>query len=139
MQESNTYNLTKHWGNWLGKTKWDYFSTITYKFDINSKRNENIMLEIEKKIQSKMKNYKVFWIMEQTGNKYQTHNHLLIKGNGVKDEIITHLKKKNLINDKFIKHIKYDKQLGANYYVCKYIKSKNIRYGISYSDNYKLK
>ena len=26
-------------GNWLGKTKWDYFSTITYRYDIKAKQN----------------------------------------------------------------------------------------------------
>ena len=31
-----------------------------------------------------------------------------------------------------------EKELGATFYVSKFIKSDNIKYGISYSDNYKL-
>ena len=36
-QESKT---VKAMGNWLGKTKWDYFSTITYRYDVKAKQND---------------------------------------------------------------------------------------------------
>ena len=34
-------------GNWLGKTKWDTFSTITYRYDVKAKQNFKIMTGLE--------------------------------------------------------------------------------------------
>ena len=50
-----------------------------------------------------------------------------------------YLKSKKLVDKRFVKHLEYEKELGATFYVSKFIKSDNIKYGISYSDNYKLK
>jgi hypothetical protein len=135
----NTAQLVKEWGNWLGETTWDFFTTITYKHNIKPRRNESIMLDLERTLRSHLKSFKVFWVMEHTSNNYQTHNHLLIKGNGIKDEVNNYLKSKKLVDKRFVKHLEYEKELGATFYVSKFIKSDNIKYGISYSDNYKLK
>lgn len=43
---------------------------------------------------------------------------------------------RNKLND--LLPIEKEKELGATFYVSKFIKSDNIKYGISYSDNYKL-
>ncbi len=59
----------------------------------------------------------MFWVTEFTNYNYNTHNHLLLKGNVVGD-INYHLKNKSLIGD-HIKHLPYEK--GANMYVAKYI------------------
>jgi len=97
------------------------------------------MFDLEKTLRSHLKSFKIFWVMEHTSNNYQTHNHLLIKGNGIKDEVNNYLKSKKLVDKRFVKHLEYEKELGATFYVSKFIKSDNIKYGISYSDNYKLK
>ena len=31
----------KQMSNWLAKTKWDYFSTITYRYDVKAKQLQN--------------------------------------------------------------------------------------------------
>jgi|TARA_B100000768_G_scaffold63272_1_gene61239 hypothetical protein len=139
MYTENTSQLVQTWGNWLNETSWDYFTTITYKHNIKPRRNERIMFDLENSLKSHLKNFKMFWVMEHTSNNYQTHNHLLIKGNGVKEEVNSYLKKKRLVDERFVKHMKYEKGLGASFYVSKYIKSESIKYDISYSDNYKLK
>ena len=139
MYTNNTAQLVKVWGNWLNETSWDYFTTITYKYDIKPKRNERIMFDLERSLRSRLKSFKVFWVMEHTSNNYQTHNHLLIKGNGIKEEVNNYLKNKRLVDKRFVKHLEYKKELGATFYVSKFIKSENIKYDISYSDNYKLK
>lgn len=77
--------------------------------------------------------HNIFWIMEYTSNGYQTHNHMLIEGEGVKQEIDRYLKEKNLVDDRFVKHIAYNSSLGANYYVTKYISSDDIEYDFSLS------
>ena len=138
MYANNTAKLVKGWGKWLSETSWDFFTTITYKHNIKPTRNEKIMFDLESTLRSHIKNFKMFWVMENTSNNYQTHNHLLIKGNGIKDEVNKFLKNKILVDKRFVKHLEYEKELGATFYVSKFIKSNNIKYGISYSDNYKL-
>lgn len=138
MYANNTAQLVKGWGEWLSETSWDFFTTITYKHNIKPTRNEKIMFDLESTLRSHIKNFKMFWVMEHTSSNYQTHNHLLIKGNGIKDEVNKFLKSKRLVDKRFVKHLEYEKELGATFYVSKFIKSNNIKYGISYSDNYKL-
>ena len=125
MYTNNTAQLVKGWGNWLNETSWDYFTTITYKYDIKPKRNERIMFDLERSLRSRLKSFKVFWVMEHTSNNYQTHNHLLIKGNGIKEEVNNYLKNKRLVDKRFVKHLEYEKELGATFYVSKFIKSDN--------------
>ena len=76
--------------------------------------------------------------MEHTTNGYQTHNHLLLKGIGIKEVVEDFLIKKKLVNKKLIRHYDYQSEQGASYYVSKYIRSQNIEYGIAYSENSKL-
>ena len=123
MYTNNTAQLVKGWGNWLSETSWDFFTTITYKHNIKPTSNERIMFDLESTLRSHIKNFKMFWVMEQTSNNYQTHNHLLIKGNGIKDEVNKFLKSKRLVDKRFVKHLEYEKELGATFYVSKFIKS----------------
>lgn len=138
MYKSNTLELVNTWGGWLNRVEWKYFSTITYKFDIKPNRNEKIMLQLEDYLCKNIDRYSMFWIMEHTSNGYQTHNHLLLDGDGIKEEVNDFLLKKNLVNEKFIRHYDFEHEKGASHYVCKFIKSDNVRYGISYSDDFKL-
>ena len=34
MYKENQKKAVVNMGNWLAETKWDYFSTITYRYDI---------------------------------------------------------------------------------------------------------
>ena len=131
----NKTEITRSWGDWLSKKSWDFFSTITYKHNIKPKRNEQIMFDLEKSLQEKIKSFKMFWIMEHTSNGYQTHNHLLIEGDKVDKVVNQFLISKSLINKKYVRHIPYNKDLGATYYVSKYICSKSVHYGIIQSNS----
>jgi hypothetical protein len=112
-------------GNWLGKTKWDYFSTITYRYDVKAKQNLRIMTGLEEYLKSLDKPFNMFWVTEFTNYNYNTHNHLLVKGDIV-DNINYHLKSKSLIGD-HVKHLPYEK--GASMYVSKFICDDKIDYG----------
>ena len=113
-------------GNWLAKTKWDTFSTITYRYDVKTKQNYDIMTGLEEYLKSLDKSFNMFWVTEFTNYNYNTHNHLLLKGNVVGD-INYHLKSKSLIGD-HIKHLPYKE--GANMYVSKYICDDKINWGL---------
>ena len=112
-------------GNWLGKTKWDYFSTITYRYDIKAKQNFKIMTDLERHLMTLKKPFNMFWVTEYTNYNYNTHNHLLVKGDIVGD-INYHLRSKSLIGD-HVKHLPYEKS--ASMYVSKFICDDKTNYG----------
>ena len=104
-------------GNWLGKTKWDYFSTITYRYDIKPKQNYRIMKGLERYLERLNKPFNMFWVTEFTNYNYNTHNHLLVKGDIVGD-INSHLRSKSLIGS-HVKHLPYEKS--ASMYLSMYV------------------
>ena len=113
-------------GNWLGGMPWDIFSTITYRYDIKAKQNYKIMTGLEEYLNSLNKPFNMFWVTEYTNYNYNTHNHLLLKGDIVKD-INSHLRSKGLIG-KHVKHEPYKE--GANMYVAKYICDEKVNYNL---------
>ena len=119
----------KEYANWLGKTNWDIFSTLTYRYDVKEKQNYRIMTALEKYLQTLKKSFKMFWVTEFTNYNYNTHNHLLVKGDIVED-INYHLKSKSLISDK-VKHLPYEKE--SSIYVSKYICDRKTNWNISES------
>ena len=112
-------------GNWLAETKWDIFSTITYRHNIKAKQNYDIMTGLEEYLDSLNKPFNMFWVTEYTNYNYNTHNHLLLKGDIVGD-INSHLKSKSLIGD-HVKHLPYEKS--ASMYVSKFICDEKTNYG----------
>ena len=121
-QQSQT---VKQMSNWLCKTNWDYFSTITYRYDVKAKQNFRIMTDLEEYLNSLNKPFNMFWVTEYTNYNYNTHNHLLLKGDIVGD-INSHLRSKSLIGD-HVKHLPYEKS--ASMYVSKFICDDKIDWG----------
>ena len=113
-------------GNWLGETKWDTFSTITYRYDVKAKQNFKIMTDLERHLMTLNKPFNMFWVTEYTNYNLNTHNHLLVKGDIV-DDINSHLKSKSLISD-HVKHLPYEKS--ASMYVAKYICDEKTNWGV---------
>ena len=85
------------------------------------------MFSLEKYLKSLKIKFNLFWVMEHTNRNTSTNNHLLIKGNRVEKEIEYHLKSKKLIGNQ-VKHEKYN--IGASYYVSKYMCDSEVKYGI---------
>ena len=133
MYDITTKHLVQQWGGWLNSFEWDYFSTITYKFDISPRRNESLMLELEKRLIKEVPIHNMFWVMEHTSNGYQTHNHLLLSGDGSRYEVDRFLSERKLVNPKFVQHSAYDSSQGATYYISKHIRSPSVKYGISFN------
>ena len=124
MYNNKQREIVKSMGNWLGGMPWDIFSTITYRYDIKAKQNYRIMKGLERYLESLKKPFNMFWVTEYTNHNYNTHNHLLVKGNIVGD-INYHLKSKSLIGD-HVKHLPYEKS--ASMYVSKFICDDKIDY-----------
>ena len=119
----------KEMSNWLGSMSWDIFSTVTYRYDVKKWQNYKIMTALEKYLQTLKKPFKMFWVTEFTNYNYNTHNHLLVKGDIVGD-INYHLKSKSLIGDR-VKHLPYEKE--ASIYVSKFICDRKTNWNISKS------
>ena len=108
---------------------WDVFSTVTYRYDVKEKQNYRTMTALEKYLQTLKKPFKMFWVTEFTNYNYNTHNHLLVKGDIVGD-INYHLKSKSLTG-KHVKHEPYKKE--ASIYVSKFICDRKTYWNISES------
>ena len=54
---------------------------------------------------------------------------MLIKGEGVNEAVESYLRVKNLLYNNVV-HYPYEKTLGANYYVTKFIGSDKIEWGV---------
>jgi hypothetical protein len=126
MYRGNQREIVRSMGNWVGGMPWDIFSTITYRYDIKAKQNFRIMTGLEEYLKSLDKPFNMFWVTEFTNYNYNTHNHLLIKGD-ILGDIIYHLKSKSLIGA-HVKHLPYEK--GASMYVSKFICDEKINWGI---------
>ena len=126
MYRGNQREIVRSMGNLVGGMPWDIFSTITYRYDIKAKQNFRIMTGLEEYLKSLDKPFNMFWVTEFTNYNYNTHNHLLLKGDIVGD-INSHLKSKSLIGDN-VKHLPYEK--GASMYVSKFICDEKINWGI---------
>ena len=126
MYIENQKEIVRSMGNWLGGMPWDIFSTITYRYDIKAKQNFRIMKDLERYLMTLDKPFNMFWVTEFTNRNYNTHNHLLLKGNIVND-ITYHLKAQSLIGD-YVKHYPYEE--GANMYVAKYICDEKTNWGL---------
>ena len=122
-------DIIKSYGDWLGKTDWDYFSTFTYRFDIKQKQNERLMSGLRENLNSSTLSPLIFYVTEYTNYSYNTHNHMLIKGDGVKDRVESYFRDKNLLYGNVV-HYPYKKSLGANYYVTKFIGNDKIDWGV---------
>ena len=114
------------YGNWLGSMPWDTFSTITYRYDVKEKQNYKIMSNLERYLMTLEKRFNMFWVTEFTNYNYNTHNHLLVKGNIVRD-IEYHLRCQCLIG----KHTRYyPYKEGAAMYVSKYVCDDKTNWGL---------
>jgi len=126
MYVNNQRQVVTSMANWLGKTKWETFSTITYRYDIKEKQNYRIMKGLERYLERLKKPFNLFWVTEFTNYDYNTHNHLLLKGDII-GEINTYLRRKSLIGN-HVKHLPYEKS--ASMYVSKFICDTKTNWGI---------
>ena len=121
--------IVRGYADWLKQTTWDIFSTLTFRYDVKEKQNYRIMTALEKYLQTLKKPFKMFWVTEFTNYNYNTHNHLLVKGDIVGD-INYHLKSKSLTG-KHVKHEPYEKE--ASIYVSKFICDRKTIWDLSES------
>ena len=87
---------------------------------------------MEQRLKERVPKHEMFWVMEKSHNGNQTHNHLLLRDEDIDKEVNLFLKERNLVDKRFVKHLEYKSDLGAKYYITKYIASQNVEYNISF-------
>ena len=116
-------NTVKEYGKFLNTFKWDYFATLTYRYNISQRKNRSIMTELTENLKAYGLAFNMFWVFEKGG---MPHNHLLIKGNAI-ELIDNYWKGKGFRNDYQV----FDSSKGASWYVCKYMNKEAVDYDLT--------
>jgi hypothetical protein len=124
----NKTTLNRAYGEFFGREQWDYFSTLTYKYPVNVKRNRSIMDRLIKSLKKQATAFSMVWVSEWHRSGTSTHSHLLTKGVDI-TLVDKYWSKSNLGYKKFNDHKVYERDKGANFYMAKYI-DKEIDYDI---------
>ena len=106
-------NKVNEYGKWLNKTKWDYFGTLTYKHNMNQRKNRTIMTALTDSLKAYGLAFNMYWVFEKYSH---PHNHFLLKGGNI-ELVENYWKGKGYVND----IQQYDSLKGASWYVTKYI------------------
>lgn len=139
MKNTGTSLLPKVYGEFLEKTNWTFYCTLTtsYSLTLNSARRCVERYHESLKFNFGIEN-QIFWIAEPFDCKYGYHLHALIKLNCLRP-----LEQKNTLNKawQLVTRGSYGKSYnwsifdtykpnnGGNYYVSKYIGRDDIEYG----------
>jgi hypothetical protein len=118
--------LNTEYGKFLNTQDWDYFTTLTYKWDVKQKQNRTYMDRLVDNIKKTGLFFSMFWVSEWHRSGVSTHNHLLVKGDVI-TSIDQYWSENNLGSKKHNKHIVYERDKGASFYLTKYI-DKNVDY-----------
>jgi hypothetical protein len=139
MKYTSTSLLPRAYGEFLEKTSWTYYCTLTtsYSLTLNSARKSVERLHESLTCTFRIDN-EIFWIAEPFDSKYGYHLHALIKLN-----CLNPLDQKNTLN-KAWQHVTrgsygkaynrsifapYKPNTGGNFYVSKFVGRNDIEYG----------
>ena len=104
----NIRHIVKVYGDQLGETDWDYFSTFTYRYDIKKRQNERLVSGLRDNLQTTGLAQHIFYVTEFTNYNYNIYNHMLIKGEGVNEAVECYFRAKNLLYNNVF-HNPYEK------------------------------
>ena len=76
----NRVTLNRAYGELFGREKWDYFSTLTYKYPKSVNRNRYEMSRLTKYLKKQALAFSMVWVTEYHSSGSSVHSHLLTKG-----------------------------------------------------------
>lgn len=126
------------WANWLNTMNWHFFSTFSTAYPLSANSARKAMERLYSLVKLKYGDARIFWVAEPFDSKYGYHTHALVHFNNPMEN------SKELLNKawqtvtkgkggKEYNHtvlMPYDKSLGANYYILKYMTRNNAGYDI---------
>jgi hypothetical protein len=134
-------SMAVHYGEWLNTMEWDFFCTFTTSYSLSKNAAINSMGRLKNHLS--MQNGcepTIFYVAEPFDSKYGYHLHALMKDNCkpglervslIKEAWQRVSKGKYGKANKFTKIVPYDRNLGGNYYVAKYLHRYNAEYGFA--------
>lgn len=134
-----TQRLVNEYGNFLGQTNWTFYCTLSTTYPLNIKIAQRYIEMTHEQLQTNFNlKTQIYWVAEPFDSKYGFHLHCLVKF----DNKEPHKYKKVLIKawqivtkgsygEKYnwTSIVPYDANLGAKYYVVKFIGRNDIEYG----------
>lgn len=130
--------VSTEYANWLNTLEWGFYCTFTTDYQLSLKSSRRVMDRLFSFIKNYNDEVRLFWVAEPFAGSLSYHIHALVhisntinnsnNFNILKEAWHTVSKSRNKRNYAVIKN--YNKKLGANFYVSKYISKKNTDYDI---------
>ncbi len=137
---NSTQQVVKETGDFLAKTKWTFFATLTAPNPMTLKQGRRYMENYYSYLLELGFKPTIYWVLEPFSNKENGyHIHALIKIDVFEDikTLLDALKKAwrliskgSTVSFKNTQIDPYIEEKGANYYVAKYICSENMEYDV---------
>lgn len=137
---NSTQQVVKEMGDFLAKTKWTFFATLTTPYPITLNQGRRFMENYHSYLLELGLKPMIYWVIEPFSDKENgCHIHALIKIDVFEDikTLLEALKKAwrrisngSVVSMKNTQIDPYIEEKGANYYVAKYICSENVEYDV---------
>jgi hypothetical protein len=127
------------YADWLNTMEWGYYCTLTTRYSLSMKAARRAAERLNSYLQKHIGGIRLFWVSEPFDTKYSYHIHALLhfSNPALKNaialikkawQVVTKGKGGKEYNNTVIQP--YDKELGANYYISKYMTRFNADYDI---------
>lgn len=142
-----TFGITSNqisiqYANWLNRQDWGFYCTLTTRYPLSMRAARRAAERLYSYLQKRIGGLKLFWVAEPFDAKNGYHIHALLNFNNpvlknarelIKKawQVVTKGKGGKEYNNTVIQP--YNKELGANYYVSKYMMRDNSDYDIHVS------
>ena len=118
-------SLNREYGKWLNTMPWDYFTTLSFKWDVKAKQCRSVMDNLTKELVDSKRDFGMFWVAEWHKSGTSTHTHLLLKGE-VTDLVDYYWKSNNYGDNRGIRTSRRDRCLSV---LERNARFRDIRYG----------
>ena len=136
---SLTERLVHEYGKYIGLTNWTFYCTLSTHYPLNAKSAQRYIERTHEQLKYNFNlNTQIFWVAEPFDSKYGFHVHCLVKFDcdepqKHKNDLIKawEIVTKGSYGKKYnwTKVEPYNSELGAKYYVVKWINKANVEYG----------
>lgn len=139
-----TQKKWKHWADWINTMDWNYYCTFTTRYPLSLKSARRLMERFYSFIKKSNNKVKLFWVAEPFDLNVGYHLHALIDISDSNSDITPNhfltiknvwqlLSKGGKGKENNYTVIKpYNKKLGGNYYVAKYMMQRDADYDLHF-------
>ena len=135
----NTTNTTIAYADFFNSKEWQTFGTFTTRYPLSMKSARRAMERLHENLTTNYGKTELLWVAEPFDTKYGYHTHALVKLNNCPDKNINPLLRNSwqIVSggkggkaNHFTVLKEYDRELGGNYYISKYMLKTNVDWDI---------